>query len=188
MIFLIADPSANTISTCELGGANRRFLATNGMTPNFILDGSGRIIFVALMMSGGPQIGIMNADGTNKRQLGNIPWSGITGGPIMPQMGRTGAVLFQEQGTDGSAIWVMWPDGWRWQVVRPAVKPTQPSLAASGTWFTYTSETTDPVTGAAHREIRRHDIDGTMDGNDRALTTTGDPDYPDANASNISLD
>ena len=58
----------------------------------------------------------------------------------------------------------------------------QPSLALSGTWIAYTLQTDTPY----HREIWRMNTDGA---GLKQLTFLGDdPDYPDANAPNISPD
>jgi Tol biopolymer transport system component len=65
--------------------------------------------------------------------------------------------------------------------MKEVARGTQPSLALSGTWISYTYETNDPY----HRQVWRVNTDGT---GMKPLTFLGDPDYPDANASNISPD
>ncbi len=107
MRFLIADGPTNTISTCEEGGGNRHVLITDGMTPNWTPD--RRIIFVALR--GTPQIWIMDENGSNQWQLANLPWSGVEGGPIMPQLAWNGTLVFQKQMASGSEIHAMHWDG-----------------------------------------------------------------------------
>src|SRR5436305_1099217 len=77
-----------------------------------------------------------------------------------------------------AAIWVMREDG---SGLRLLTTGMQPSLAASGTWIAYTLQIDAPY----HRQIWRIDTDGN---NNQQLTSLGDPDYPDANAPNVSPD
>src|SRR6266480_1404316 len=57
-----------------------------------------------------------------------------------------------------------------------------PSIALSGAWIAYTFQTDPPN---FHRQVWRANIDGSSKS---ALTTIGDPDYPDAAAPIISPD
>lgn len=179
MLFLTADAPTNTIATMSAGGLNKKVLVRDGMTPNW--TPAGKIIFVALR--GSPQIWVMDADGGNQRQVSYFAWSGVEGGPIMPQQGKNGLIVFQKQMPAGSEIHSIDVTGADEKVlVGMDQKPSQPSLAQSGTWLTYTAESPPPNIS---REIRRINIDGT---GEIALTMPGDPDYPHANASNISKD
>ena len=120
----------------------------------------------------------MDADGGNLQQLSRLTGHGV---PAMAQMGLNGLVVFMEMRTqweDNPIIWVMRRDG---SGLAQIARGAQPSLARSGTWLSYTYETDNPY----HRQIWRINTDGT---GKRQLTFLGDPDYPDANASNISPD
>ena len=105
----------------------------------------------------------------------------------MPQQARTGLIVFQKQMAAASEIHSTDANGNNERVlVGPSQTPSQPSLAPSGTWITFTTESGIPI----HREIWRKDTNGL---NAEALTsdklfdkTVGDPNYPDANASSIS--
>jgi Tol biopolymer transport system component len=137
----------------------------------------GRIIFVS-NRSGSAQIWIMDADGANAAQIGQInPAIEIT----RVQMAETGLIAFR---AGGDGVWLMQRDG---SDLREVVRFDQgagdaPSLARSGTWLTYTAPA--PAT-PGHNEIFRINTDGT---GKEQLTFTDDSDYPDANASAISPD
>ena len=100
---------------------------------------------------------------------------------MKPQMAKNGLIAFADQhGADPGAIWMMQKDGSGLKQL-VAAGAAAPSIALSGTWLTYTLETNQPY----HRQIYRINTDGT--GNQQ-LTFTGDPNYPDGNASSISPD
>ena len=137
----------------------------------------GRIIFVS-NRSGSAQIWIMDADGTNAAQIGQIhPAIEIT----RVQMASTGLIAFR---AGGDGIWLMEADGsnLREVVTFDHGAGDAPSLARSGTWLTYTAPAPDTP---GHNEIFRINTDGT---GKEQLTFPDDPDYPDGNASAISPD
>jgi hypothetical protein len=165
------------IVTMNVDGSNKRTVVKDGLSPSWTPD--GRIIFVS-ERSGSPQIWTVNADGTGARQIGDLPPAMQ---PVMPQMAMNGLVAFtghaKRQEVDGNAdVWLMNQDG---SNLRDIAIGMQPSLAISGTWIAYTFQTDEPY----HRQIWRIDTDGS---NKRQLTFLGDPEYPDANAPNISPD
>jgi Tol biopolymer transport system component len=165
---------AGSVYSVKPDGSGKKLLPGDGLTPSWTPD--GRIIFSS-SRSGSPQIWVMDRDGAKARQIGNV----TAGAPLMPQMARDGTIAFMlidDHSEANAGIWVMREDG---SGMREIARGTQPSLAASGTWISYTYETDDPY----HREIWRVNTDGT---GMRQLTFLGDPDYPDANASNISPD
>jgi hypothetical protein len=169
--------SSRSIDTVRADGSSRTVLTTNAGTPNWTPD--GRVIFIS-DRSGSNQIWIMNADGSDPRQIGNLSASML---PVMPQLASNGLVAFMgmdanAQPDDNVGIWTMRDDG---SELTELTTGMQPSLAPSGTWIAYTFQTDSPY----HREIWRIDTDGS---NKRQLTFLGDPDYPDANAPNISPD
>jgi hypothetical protein len=111
--------------------------------------------------------------------------------PVMPQRARNGVIVFMGEDAAAGAylaahpgastnvgIWSMQADGSGLVEITTGM---QPFLAPSGTWIAYTFETESPY----HREIWRINVDGTEK---QQLTFLGDPDYPDANAPNISPD
>jgi hypothetical protein len=171
-------PSAiATIATVRADGSMKTKLASDGLSPSWTPD--GRIIFVS-ERSGSRQIWTMTADGSDARQIGDLP---KTMDPVMPQMAKNGLVVFMGNDAhvepDGNAgIWIMHEDG---SGLVELTTGMQPSLAASGTWIAYTLQIDEPF----HRQIWRIDTDGK---NEQQLTFLGDPDYPDANAPNISPD
>jgi Tol biopolymer transport system component len=167
-------PEPTTISVYR-ETTGKVLLTDDGGAPSWTPD--GRIIFTS-DRSGSPQIWIMNADGTGAEQLGNIP---ANMQPVMAQLARNGLIAFMDLSGGAETnvgIWVMQKDG---SGLRQLTVGMQPSLALSGEWIAYTYQTDDVY----HREIWRIDTDGT---NQRQLTFLGDPDYPDANAPNISPD
>ncbi len=174
--YLVTD--GNKIIIMDEGGGNKKVLVTDGMTPSWTPD--GHVIFLGLR--GSPQIWTMDADGSNQKQISKLTWAGVDGAPIMPQQGRNGTIVFQKQSAASSDIRTIKADGTgETVVIGKNQKPSQPSLAISGTWMTYTVETGNPY----HRQIWRSNIDGSSA---RALTSLGDSNYPDANASVISPD
>ena len=167
--------AGNAIYTVRADGSDRRLLTSPGFMPSWTPD--GRIIFTS-PRGGSPQIWVMDADGSNLKQLSRLTDQGV---PAMPQMGSNGLVAFmgvRSQEEANPAIWVMRRDG---SGLSQIAHGTQPFLARSGTWLTYTYETDNPY----HRQIWRINTDGT---GKSQLTFLGDPDYPDANASSISPD
>ena len=93
----------------------------------------GRIIFT-LPRSGSPQIWIMDAEG-QPQQLSRLTNHEA---PAMAQMGLNGLVVFMEmraQWEDNPIIWVMRREG---SGLAQIARGTQPSLARSGTWLSYT--------------------------------------------------
>jgi Tol biopolymer transport system component len=167
-----------SVVTVRTNGTDKKVLTGPGnfnFSPSWTPD--GKIIFIS-DRSGSAQIWIMDADGSNPQQIGNLyPDMGFA----KPQQGRNGLISFQG-GPDllgNSAIWIMQKDG---SGLKELVQGgQQPSLALSGKWLTYTVQTEQPY----HREIYRINTDGT---GLQQLTFLGDPDYPDANASSISPD
>jgi acylaminoacyl-peptidase len=169
-----------SIYVAHADSGDKKLLASEGgpVTPSWTPD--GEIMFVS-RRSGSSQIWRMEADGGNARQVGNLS---ATMMPSMPQLAKNGLVVFMAADAgpqpDGSnaGIWAMHDDG---SGLRLLTTGTQPSLARSGEWISYTFETAEPY----HREIWRINTDGT---GKQQLTFLGDADYPDANASNISPD
>jgi hypothetical protein len=160
-------------------GTGRTLLTSDGAAPSWTPD--GKVIFVS-RRGGSQQIWVMDEDGSNARQIGGLPPSML---PVMPQMGRNGLVVFMGADADTKAgpdtnvgIWIMQEDG---SGLQELTRGMQPSLALSGTWIAYTFQIDNPY----HREIWRINTDGT---GLKQLTFLGDPDYPDANAPNISPD
>jgi hypothetical protein len=167
--------SGNAIYSVRADGSDRKLLVSPGFMPSWTPD--GRIIFTS-PRSGSPQIWIMDADGSNPRQLSRLTSQGV---PAMAQMGLNGLIVFMEvrgQWEENPIIWVMRRDG---SGLSQIARGGQPFLARSGTWLSYTYETDNPY----HRQIWRINTDGT---GKKQLTFLGDPDYPDANASSISPD
>jgi len=165
-----------SIFTVRADGTGKTMLTGPGNEyPSWTPD--GKIIFVS-NRSGSPQIWIMDADGTNPKQIGNL---NLNGHITRVQMAKNGLIAFLHTG-DG--IWLMQKDG---SGLQELVKfengaGDAPSLALSGSWLTYTAPA-DATPG--HNEIFRINTDGT---GLKQLTFTGDPHYPDANASSISPD
>jgi Tol biopolymer transport system component len=164
-------------------GAGKTLLTSSGGTPSWTPD--GKVIF-ASNRSGSQQIWIMDADGSNAKQVGNLPASTL---PVMPQKGKNGLIVFMghaatpgpdANGNNGNpGIWMMQSDG---SGLKELTRGQQPSLALSGAWIAYTLQTDTPY----HREIWRVNTDGT---GLKQLTFLGDdPDHPDANAASISPD
>jgi Tol biopolymer transport system component len=146
------------------------------VTPSWTPD--GRILFVSDRT--GRKVWIADSDGSNAKQIGDVP---PTYQVQRPQMGRNGQIVFAAIKPDSlpdsnMGIFVMNSDG---SGLREIAQGMYPSLAASGNWIAYTVQTDVPF----HRQIYRINIDGT--GNTQ-LTNLGDPDYPDANAASISPD
>lgn len=174
----LADAS---IFTVLADGSNKKMLTGLGnQFPSWTPD--GRIIFVS-NRSGSPQIWIMNADGSNAHQIGDITsvTTGQMGDIERVRLATNGLIAFMHKG-DG--IWLMQSDG---SNLNELVKfqlgvGDAPALAPSGTWLTFTQEGQNTP---GHLEIWRISTDGT---GLKQLTFTGDPDYPDANASAISPD
>jgi Tol biopolymer transport system component len=169
----------SSISTVHADGTGKTLLTNNGGAPSWTPD--GKIIF-ASTGSGSQQIWIMDADGSDAEQIGNLPATTL---PVMPQEGKNGLIAFIGQSAEGgvgeqaAAIWIMQADGA--DLKELVAHGMQPSLALSGTWLTFTQQTENPY----HRQIWRINTDGT---GLQQLTFLGDPDYPDANASAISPD
>ena len=173
------NPSASdAIYSTHADGSGKTVVASEGGAPSWTPD--GRIIFSS-RRSGSQQIWIMDADGSNARQIGNLSPNML---PVMAQMGKNGLIVFMGNDDmtepDGNTgIWMMQSDGSGLQQI---TRGMQPFLALSGTWIVYTLQTDVPY----HREIWRINTDGT---NNKQLTFLGDdPDYPDANAPSISPD
>ena len=164
-----------SIFTVRADGTGKKMLTGPGnQYPSW--TPAGKIIFVS-DRSGSPQVWIMDADGANPKQIGNVQMRRIT----RVQMAKNGLIAFLQPG-DG--IWLMQKDG---SGLRQLVRfkngaGDAPSLAISGSWLTYTAPA-DSTPG--HNEIFRINTDRT---GLKQLTYTGDPDYPDANASSISPD
>jgi Tol biopolymer transport system component len=172
-----------SIFTVRADGTNKKMLTGPGnQFPSWTPD--GQIIFVS-NRSGSPQIWIMDEDGSNPQQIGNLNLE-ESGQTIFPafqrvQMARNGLIAFLHSG-DG--IWLMQKDG---SGLRELVKfrngaGDAPALALSATWLTFTAPA-DATPG--HTEIFRINTDGT---GLQQLTFPTDPNYPDANASSISPD
>jgi Tol biopolymer transport system component len=171
-------PMTSSIYTVHPDGTGKTLLTNNGGAPSWTPDGK---ISFASSRSGSQQIWVMDANGSNAHQIGNLPASTL---PVMPQEGENGLIVFMGSDAttepDGNTgIWMMQRDG---SGLKELVHGMQPSLALSGTWIAYTLQTDTPY----HREIWRINTDGT---GLKQLTFLGDdPDYPDANAPNISPD
>jgi Tol biopolymer transport system component len=164
------------IYTVHADGTGKTLRTNDGLTPSWTPDGN---IMFASSRSGSQQIWIMNADGSGAKQIGNLPAGTL---PVMPQEGTNGLIVFMgndptTEPDSNTGIWMMRSDG---SDLKELVRGMQPSLALSGTWIAYTLQTDTPY----HREIWRINTDGT---GLKQLTFLGDdPDYPDANAPNIS--
>jgi hypothetical protein len=177
LVGLAPPASAGSSIDTYASGRGETVITTSGDSPSWTPD--GRIAFSS-NRSGSQQIWIMDADGGNAAQVGNLPPTTL---PLMAQMGRNGLIVFMgadanTQPDDNVGIWAMQKDGTGLQEV---TRGMQPSLARSGTWIAFTLQTDSPY----HREIWRINTDGT---GLQQLTFLGDPDYPDANAPNISPD
>jgi Tol biopolymer transport system component len=172
------NPSVDySIYTTHPDGTAKTVVTDEGGSPSWTPD--GRIIFIA-KRSGSQQIWIMDSDGSNAKQIGNLSASTL---PVMPQEAKNGLIVFMgndaETEPDGNTgIWMMQTDG---SGLKELTRGMQPFLAFSGTWIAYTYQTDNSY----HREIWRINTDGT---NKKQLTFLGNPDYPDANASSISPD
>jgi Tol biopolymer transport system component len=160
-------------------GVGKTLLTSDGGAPSWTPD--GKVIFVS-SRSGSQQVWVMDDNGRNALQIGALPPNML---PVMPQMGRNGLIVFMGADADTNAggdtnvgIWIMQKDG---SALRELTRGMQPSLALSGAWIAYTFQLDNPY----HREIWRINTDGT---NLKQLTFLGDPNYPDANAPNISPD
>jgi len=175
-LLLITEPSSSgdeSIYTIRTDGSEKTFIAT-GRMPSWTPD--GKIIFVS-DRNGARQIWIMDADGSNAREISHLPPA--TSSPTLPQMAKNGLIVYESAPcADGNNenIWIMNSDGTR---VKQLACGMQPSIALSGSWISYTFETENPY----HREIYRINTDGT---GEKQLTFLGDTNYPDANASSIS--
>ena len=176
---LLLGPNGSTfaIYTVHADGTGKTVLTNDGNSPSWTPD--GKIIFTS-KRSGSQQIWIMDAAGGNAKQIGSLPTSTL---PVMPQMGKNGLIVFMGNDAttepDGNTgIWMMQKDG---SGLKELTRGMQPSLALSGTWVAYVIQTNAPY----HREIWRINTDGT---GLKQLTFLGSPDYPDANAPNISPD
>ena len=171
-----------SVYTVRGDGTGKTLLANDAASPSWTPD--GKVIFIS-SRSGSQQIWLMDADGSNARQVGNLPPFML---PLMPQLGRNGLIAFMgadptaspDAGGDTNAgLWVMQQDG---SGLRQLTSGMQPFLAISGKWIAYTLQTDSPY----HREIWRINTDGT---GKKQLTFLGDDaDYPDGNAPNISPD
>ncbi len=181
----VAGSQSTEVYTIHPDGTGKKILngAGNG-APSWTPD--GKIIFVS-SRSGSPQIWIMDEDGQNAHQIGNI---GSIGGPIgTPQLGKNGLVVFadvegsptehQDNPGPNNGTWIMNEDGSGLRLL--LANCLSPSLALSGTWLTCTRQTETPY----HREIWRINTDDT---GLTQLTFPGDSNYPDGNSSSISPD
>ncbi|MGE3680924.1 MAG: hypothetical protein AB7G93_04290 [Bdellovibrionales bacterium] len=171
-------PMEASIYSVHADGTNKKFLTGKGSwMPSWTPD--GRIIYVSAS-SGSPQIWIMNEDGRNPKQIGNV-----SDGAVQPQMAKNGLIVFGSN----SGIWSMKEDGSDQKKIVSNPEDgvvAHPSLALSGTWITYTAYENVPETTTPYqRQIWRINTDGT---DQQQLTFRGDPDYPDGNASMISPD
>src|SRR5689334_20119906 len=81
-------------------GSEKTLIRDDGITPSWTPD--GRILFSSFR-SGSLQIWVMDADGGNSRQIGNV----TAGAPVMPQMARNGTIafmLFDDHSQDNAGI------------------------------------------------------------------------------------
>jgi hypothetical protein len=93
-------------------GTGKTLLTRSGAMPSWTPD--GKIIFIS-NRSGSQQIWMMDADGSNARQMGNVQ----SKMPLMPQIARNGLIVFMgadkaetQPGADGNVgIWIMRQDG-----------------------------------------------------------------------------
>src|SRR6266566_2697373 len=82
------NPSArDAIYSTHADGSGKTVVATDGGAPSWTPD--GRIIFSSTR-SGSQQIWIMDADGSNARQIGNLSPTLL---PVMAQMGKNGLIV-----------------------------------------------------------------------------------------------
>jgi TolB protein len=141
-----------SIFTVRADGTNKKMLTGPGnQAPSWTPD--GKIIFVS-NRSGSPQIWIMDEDGSNPQQIGNLS---LNGQIIRVQMAKNGLIAFLHSG-DG--IWLMQKDGsgLRELVTFRNGAGDAPSLALSATWLTFTAPA-EATPG--HTEIFRINTDGT---------------------------
>jgi len=176
-LLLIERVSTSSIFTTHVSGIDEIQVTTDAMTPSWTPD--GEIIFVS-SRSGSRQIWIINADGGNARQIGNLP---LDMKPLTPQMAENGMIIFMgndenSEPDNNVGIWLMRKDG---TGLEKLTRGMQPYIARSGKWIAFTLQTDIPY----HRQIWRINTDGS---NLQQLTFLGDPDYPDANAPSISPD
>jgi len=135
------NPSASdAIYSTHADGSGKTVVANDGGAPSWTPD--GRIIFSS-RRSGSQQIWIMDADGSNARQIGNLSPTLL---PVMAQMGKNGLIVFwgndEMTEPDGnSGIWMMQSDG---SGLQQLTRGMQPFLALSGTWIVYTLQTDIP--------------------------------------------
>jgi WD40-like Beta Propeller Repeat len=180
---LVMSGADGQLFTIRDDGTGKVVLPGSGSMPSWTPD--GRIIFVSNRGSS-PQIWIMNADGSNPQQAGNLSLE--MNNPIAkPQLAKNDLIVFSDQqgaptqNADNpgpqNGTYVMHQDGSGLKLLFQHC--TAPSLALSGQWLTCTKE----IDG--HREIWRINTDGT---GQQQLTFAGDPNYPDGNASSISPD
>jgi WD40-like Beta Propeller Repeat len=86
-------PMTSGIYTVHADGTGKTLLTDNGGAPSWTPD--GKIIF-ASTRSGSQQIWIMDADGSNPRQIGQT-----TSNPVMPEA-KNGLITFMGQSSQGS--------------------------------------------------------------------------------------
>src|SRR5436190_19512584 len=83
------NPSASTaIYSTHADGSGKTVVATDGGAPSWTPD--GQIIFSSTR-SGSQQIWIVDADGGNARQIGNLQPNLL---PVMAQMAKNGLIVF----------------------------------------------------------------------------------------------
>src|SRR5712691_2110552 len=105
------NPSASdAIYSTHADGSGKTVVANDGGAPSWTPD--GRIIFSSTR-SGSQQIWIMDADGSNARQIGSLSPNLL---PVMAQMGKNGLIVFMghdemTQPDTNTGIWIMQSDG-----------------------------------------------------------------------------
>jgi Tol biopolymer transport system component len=157
------------IFTMKPDGGDKKILTDNygNRTPTWSCDGK-QIVYGA----GGPtQIWIMNADGSNKKQL-----TSLSTGANLPSISCDGKISFVSQSRKGKPQVFMMDS--LTSLPRPVTADDTFNYASSispdGKKIAFTRHLNDK-----HRQIFTIDVDGS---NERQLTFPTDPNAPDANA------
>jgi hypothetical protein len=181
---LVMDDGRGTIYTVFNDGTGKVVLPEQGHTPSWTPDGR-RILYATTNVDravgradafGGSAVWIMNADGSSPHQIGPAFALNVD----KPSMARNGTIVFTLTIRPVDEVWLIQEDGSNLR--RLVANGSQASISLNGSRVAYMVQT---ETDVEHREVWISNVDGS---NAYALTTPGDPDYPDANAPAISPD